>query len=135
MNKNLLSSTPKSPMAKVGRLMELEAQKKVIAKEIEILKADLLKVTQDLDVYTLKTGSYTISRVKRLTPKVESFAKLKEYLDAKDIPYMTEETFRETMKPTFKVMAEKAIEEKLLIPGMDIAETEFIMIRLADKER
>lgn len=119
-------------MAKAEKLMEIEAKIKELTKEKDILKADLLQVTQDLDVITLKTGSYTISRVKRVTPKVINFQAVKETLDRLDIPYVTEEAFSEQMKPVFKQLAEKALAENKLIKGMDIAETEFIMIRLAE---
>lgn len=126
MNKNLLSSTPKSPMQKVEKLMEYQAIVKDLKPKIDELKADLLKITQDLDVYTLKTGRYTISRAKKVTPKVIDFKQLKESLDKAEIPYITEEVFAEQMKLVFK----QAIEEKRELEGLESLITEYISIRI-----
>lgn len=49
---------------KVIKLTEL---KKQITEQLDGLKTELLEFTQENDVYTLKTGSYTISRGKRQT--------------------------------------------------------------------
>jgi hypothetical protein len=129
MNKNLLSQTPKSPMVKMARLMELQAIVKKLKPEIDELKADLLKVTQDLDVYTLKTGNYTLSRAKRITPQVVDFKLLKETLDKEDIPYETEEVFTAQTNVMFK----QAIADKRELAGLEALETEYISIRLSDK--
>ena len=130
MNKNLLSSTPKSPMQKVEKLMEYQAIVKDLKPKIDELKADLLKITQDLDVYTLKTGRYTISRAKKITPKVINFKQLKESLDKAEIPYITEEVFAEQMKLVFK----QAIEEKRELEGLEALVTEYISIRIKESE-
>ena len=129
MNKNLLSQTPKSPMAKMQKLMELQAIVKELKPQIDELKADLLKVTQDLDVYTLKTGDYTLSRAKRITPQVVDFKLLKETLDKEDIPYETEEVFTAQTNVMFK----QAIADKRELAGLEALETEYISIRLSDK--
>lgn len=130
---NQIIKTIESPIIKASRLMELEKQKKEIAQEIDILKADLLKTTQELDVLSLKTGSYTISRVKRLTPKIINIPLLKKELDKRNIPYIMEETFAEQMKPVFKQLAEQVVESKETIKGFETMETEYIMIRVSDK--
>lgn len=126
MNKNLLSQTPKSPMAKAARLIELQNIMKSIKPEIDAIKADLLKVTQELDVYTLKTGSYTISRAKKVTPEVVNFETLKKSLDEKNIPYQTVKAFSVNMRHVFQ----KLIEDKVEIEGLDGLETEYIMVRI-----
>ena len=130
MNKNLLSNTLKSPMQKVEKLIEYQAIVKDLKPKIDELKADLLKVTQDLDVYTLKTGRYTISRAKKITPKVINFKQLKESLDKAEIPYITEEVFAEQMKLVFK----QAIEEKRELEGLEALVTEYISIRIKESE-
>ena len=130
MNKNLLSQTPKSPMAKMQKLMELQSIVKELKPQIEELKADLLKVTQDLDVYTLKTGAYTLTRAKRITPQIVNFELLKKTLDELDIPYTTEEVFTDQTKVMFK----QAIEEKKELAGLEALETEYISVRIKEKE-
>ena len=130
MDRNLLSNTPKSPMQKVEKLMEYQAIVKDLKPKIDELKADLLKVTQDLDVYTLKTGRYTISRVKKITPRVIDFKTLKNSLDKAEIPYITEEVFAEQMKVVFK----QAIEEKRELEGLEGLITEFISIRIREEK-
>ena len=130
LNNNLLSNTPKSPMQKVEKLMEYQAIIKDLKPKIDELKADLLKITQDLDVYTLKTGRYTISRAKKITPKVINFKQLKESLDKAQIPYITEEVFAEQMKLVFK----QAIEEKRELEGLEGLVTEYISIRIKESK-
>lgn len=117
-------------MAKAARLVELQAVMKEIKPEIDSLKADLLKITQELDVLTLKTGNYTISRARRITPRVTDFKTLKEQLEDAHIPYQTVEAFSKNMEPVFK----KMIEDKTVIEGLEGTETEYISIRLAKKE-
>ena len=130
MNKNLLSNTPKSPMQKMAKLIELQTIVKDLKPQIDELKADLLKVTQDLNVYTLKTGEYTLSRAKKITPQVVDFQTLKKSLEEADIPYMTEEVFSEQMNVVFK----QAIEEKKDLAGLEAKETEYITVRITKKE-
>lgn len=119
-----------TPMVKARRLVELQAQVKALKPEIEALKADLLQVTQALDVYTLKTGSYTISRAKRITPEVVSFKILKQSLTENNIPFETEETFTPQMSVLFK----KLIEDGREIDGLEGKETEYISVRVKEVE-
>ena len=100
---DLLSVKKDSPIEKVKKLIELQAILKDIKPQIEVLKAELLAITQQSDVYILKTGDYTISRAKRITPQVVNFKQLKQSLDEADIPYMTEEVFTEQMTLVFKI--------------------------------
>ena len=130
MNKNILSATPKSPMAKAKRLMELQALVKSVKPEIDELKADLLKVTQDLGVLTLKTELYTISRAKRITPEVVDFKTVEQELKDKNIPYGTKVVFADYMTATFK----KLIEDGKEIDGLEAKETEYISVRIREKK-
>lgn len=130
MNKNILSATPKSPMAKAKRLMELQALVKSVKPEIDELKADLLKVTQDLGVLTLRTELYTISRAKRITPEVVDFKAVEQALKDQNIPYGTKVVFADYMTLTFK----KLIEDKREIDGLEAKETEYISVRIREKK-
>ncbi len=130
IKKNLLELTPKSPMAKAKRLFEIEVELKALKKEDKELRADLLKVTQELDVYSLKTGTYTISRAKRITPRVVDFETLKKSLNEEQIPIVTEETFA----PQMKIVFQNLIEEGKELEGLEGLQTEYITVRLAKKE-
>ena len=125
---NNLTKTNIIPTVKIQRLMELEVQYKEIKKQIDEYRADLLKVTQDLDVLTLKTGKYTISRGKRLTPHVTDFKTLCASLDKAEIPYETEVTFT----PQMSVMFRQLVKEDREMPGLDVTETEYISIRVKE---
>jgi len=134
MSDNILTilekKTPDSPIAKANRLLELQTIYKKIKPEIDELKADLLRTTQELDVYTLKTGDYTISRAKRVTPRVTNFEALKEDLESREIEVYTEEVFAPQMDVVFK----QAINQGTKLNGLDALETEYISIRLREKE-
>lgn len=127
---DILTTKTNSPIDKVKRLVSLMALAKEIKPEIDRLKAELLKVTQDLDVLKLKTGDYTVTRAKRVTPEVVNFNELKQSLIDADIPYMTEEVFTDGMYVVFR----KAIEENKELHGLSARITEYISIRIAEKE-
>lgn len=127
---NKLQTRKTLPVDKARRLMELQALMKELKIEADELKADLLKTTQQLDVYTLKTGEYTISRVKKITPHVEDFETLKKALEEAEIEVYTEETFSPVMDVVFK----QILADGKNIDGLEGKVTEFISIRLARKE-
>ena len=99
---DLLVKNANSPMEKAQKIVELTKIIKDAKAIVDEYKIDLLKVTQEMDVLTLKTGSYTISRAKRITPRVTDFKTLKESLDKENIPYEVEEAFTPQMDLVFK---------------------------------
>ena len=113
------------PIAKIQHLVELEAQYKSIKQQIDEYRADLLKITQDLDVLSLRTGQYTISRAKRITPQVTSFKTLKASLEAESIPYDTMEVFTPQTLAAFREVAKIGKD----LDGLAFQETEYITIR------
>lgn len=115
-------------MLKAQRLMELQAIIKEIKPEIDALKSDLLKVTQDLGVLTLKTEKYTISRAKRITPQVVDQKALKKALDEQEIPYQMVEAFAPFMTTVFR----EAIEQGKELDGLEALETEYITVRIKE---
>ena len=128
---DLLTIQASSPMEKAAQLVELEALKKQVAEKIASYKEDLLKVTQEQGVLTLKTEKYTISRAKRVTPRVVDFDALKASLDSAKIPYETQEVFADFMTPVFK----QAIEEGRDLDGLEGQTTEYITIRVKEGEK
>ena len=122
----ILSTIPKNAMEKAQHLVELEGVVKRAKAIIDQYREELLEETKRLDVLSLKTGTYTISRVKKLLPKVTDFQTLKKALEKENIPYSTVEVFADHMKLTFKQLAE----EGRAIEGLEIAESEYIMVRI-----
>ena len=131
MNKDILVLKANSPMEKAKKLVELQAKVKEYKEIIDELKVDLLKTTQELGVLTLKTECYTISRARKVTPKVEDFDELKKSLDKANIPYETKEVFHERMNLVFKM----AVDEGRNLKGLEALETEYIMVRVRDPKK
>ena len=126
---DLLVKNAQSPMEKAQKIVELTQVIKEAKSIVDEYKVDLLKATQEMDVLTLKTGSYTITRAKRITPRVVSFKQLKESLDKENIPYETEEAFTAQMDLVFKQL----VKDKKELNGLEALETEYIMVRTPEK--
>lgn len=126
---DLLVKNANSPMEKAAKVVELTEFIKAAKVIVDEYKVDLLKATQEMDVLTLKTGSYTITRAKRITPKVLDFKTLKDSLDKADIPYEVEEAFTPQMTVVFK----NIVKEGKKLEGLEALETEYIMIRTPEK--
>ena len=123
--KTLTKSNPELPIKKIQRLAEIETQWQAIKKERDQLREELLVLTQKLDVYTLKTGKYTLFRAKRVTPHVLDFNVLEASLKAQDIPYEVETVF----SPRTFLAFQKAIKQKIELDGLEAQETEYIVIK------
>ena len=137
MKNDLLITKPNSPMQKAAKLVTLGAKAKELREELakvtdemQPLKDDLLKITQDLDVLTLKTGSYTISRATRITPQVEDFKLLKQSLKKAEVPFVTQEVFAPQMEEVFK----EALKENREFVGLGKKETQYISVRVNIKK-
>lgn len=110
---------------KAERCLKLAELKKQVDTAYNALRDELLKSTQELDVYTLKTGSYTLTRATRITPQVTDYTKLKETLEKEKIPYTTKEVFGDEMTEVFKL----AIKEGRVLDGLESKVTEYITIK------
>ena len=128
---NDLLTQNSSPALKAKKLMELQTLYKEIKPQIEQLKAELLQIMQEQDVLTLKTGTYTLSRAKRITPQVIDFKTLKKSLEEADILVMTEETFSPQMTVVFKNLAN----ENRQLDGLEFLSTEYVSVRVKEPER
>lgn len=126
---DLLVKNANSPMEKAAKIVELTQIIKQAKEIVDEYKVDLLKATQEMDVLTLKTGSYTITRAKKITPRVMDFKTLKASLDQADIPYEVEEAFTPQMTIVFK----NIVKEGKKLEGLEALETEYIMIRTPEK--
>ena len=121
---SLTTTNPTLPIQKIKRLAKIERIYKDIKAERDILKEELLTLTQKLDVYTLKTGVYTLFRAKRITPQVINFNVLEASLKAQNIPYETETVFTLQTYGAFR----QAIKENLELEGLEAKETEYISV-------
>lgn len=128
MTNDILTQNPNSPAVKAKKLMELQTLYKEIKPQIDELKAELLQVMQEQDVLTLKTGTYTLSRAKRITPQVVDFKILKDSLEKAEIEVITEEVFAPQMDVVFK----QAIEEGREFEGLESKVTEYVSVRIKE---
>ena len=125
---DILTQNPNSPAVKAKKLMELQTIYKELKPQIDELKADLLQIMQEQDVLTLKTGTYTLSRAKRITPQVIDFKTLKASLEQANIDVLTEEVFAPQMDIVFK----QAIEEGKQFDGLESKTTEYVSVRIKE---
>lgn len=126
MSNDILVKNQNSPALKVKRLMELQELVNKAKPEIDRLKAELLQTMQEQDVLSLKTGSYTLSRAKRVTPQVVNYETLKKSLENEGIEVITQEIFAPQMDVVFR----QAIEEGREFEGLEAKQTEYVAIRL-----
>lgn len=130
IQKPIIATTATTTIEKAKNLIQLEKIYKDVKERIDAYRAELLEETKKMDVLSLKTGSYTISRVKKLYPKVTDVQALKKALDKEKIPYEMQEVFADYMKNTFKQLAE----EQKQLDGLNIDEIEYIMVRINNEE-
>ena len=127
-------ATEVSPMQQASELVDLEIKLKDLEAKIKGIKENLLGVMKETDTLSLKTGSYTIYRTKRVNTKVLSVDRLKEELDKRDIPYYTQEVFAPSMNKVFRELAKsnQDIYDNGM-PGLAVSETEFVGILVTKK--
>ena len=109
------------------KIIKLEQLKKNIEDQLDDLKAQLLEFTQANDVYTLKTGTYTISRCKRQTVAIYDASSVKEWglMNGYDL----HTTF--ALTPESKKVVEGLVKKGQEVPNTSMKETEYIAVRVA----
>lgn len=122
---DLLQISGLTQSEKAERMLKLADLKKQVETAYNAIRDELLSETQRLGVLSLKTESYTITRAKRITPKVEDYDTLKATLEKENIPYTTKEVFGDAMTEVFK----QAIKDGRKLEGLSALETEYITIR------
>src|SRR3990167_2979208 len=122
----------KLPIDKITQFAEIELQYKTLKEKREQLRTELLKAMQGFDLYTMKTGKYTLYRGKRLTPHVVDFNALKAGLEVENIPYETEEVFHPRMNLVFRQIAKN---NNIKLEGLEIISTEYVAIRTKGDEK
>ena len=110
------------------KIIKLEQLKKDITAQLDELKAQLLEFTQANDVYTLKTGSYTISRGKRQTVAILDHQAAAQWLFDNGIePHMVE-----TLAVSDQAQIKEFIKKGKQVNGCTNKETEYISIRVKE---
>ena len=126
----MVNKIQKLPIDKIKQFAEIELQYKTIKEKREQLRAELLTAMQGFDLYTMKTGQYTLYRGKRLTPHVTDFNALEASLKAENIPYATEVVFTPQSYYAFR----EALKRNMKLDGLEVDETEYVAIKTKGKD-
>lgn len=120
-----------SPAVMSSEIVRLELEKKAISTKLEGLKKSLLVSMKDLDVLTLKTGAFTVTRAVRKTYKVESDEAAINYLKGLGHEVVTKTTLdMDYMKP----LVADIIEHDGGMEGVELQATEYVAVRVNKKE-
>jgi hypothetical protein len=109
------------------KIIKLEQLKKDVASQLDALKSELLEFTRSNDVYTLKTGTYTISRCKRQTVNVYDPSSVKEWglLNGYDL----HTTY--TLTPESEKVVKDLVKKGIVVPNTSLQESEYLTVRIA----
>lgn len=111
---------------KAQQIIKLEAAKDKIDSALSQLRADLLEVTKQQKVMTLKTEDYTITRATRETLKVADHKAAAAELDKMNVPVMTETVLSDSTKKVLKELIKQGKE----FDSASVQSTEYISIRV-----
>lgn len=121
-----------TPIEKATRYVKLIDIKKQIDQKYKEYRQELLELTKEMGVLTLKTEDITISRATRRTVKVTNDGVLKEELELRKIPIVEKTVLdMDYMKPVI----DKLSQEGEVIPGLDTFETEYVTVRKTKKKK
>jgi hypothetical protein len=118
------------PAEMAEQIIKLTNLKKEVASKLDDLKAELLRITQENDVYTLKTGQYTISRGHRDTVNILDHKSAFDYLIERDIPAETVTRLSPETESLVKGMVKKGTP----VNGASLQQTEYISVRVAKEK-
>jgi len=115
-----------SSYEKAKQIIKLEAAKDKIDQALSELRADLLTVTKEQGVLTLKTEDYTITRATRDTLKVSDHKAAAMELDSMNIPVATEIVLSDSTKKVLKELIKQGKE----FDNATVQSTEYVSIRI-----
>lgn len=107
---NDLFSVPTSELTVLqaaDSVMKLQQLQKQIDERLPELRATLLQKLKENDVEQLKTGSYTISRVRRVTPIIEDEQEVFDALNEAKIPISSSFTVKPDKMTALAAMLKK----------------------------
>ncbi|RKY72543.1 MAG: hypothetical protein DRP97_00485 [Candidatus Latescibacterota bacterium] len=114
------------PFEIAEQVVKLQSVKKEVDSRLKEMKASLLETTKSLDVLTLKTGSYTISRATRSTVKVLDKKALSKELESMNVEVVYGMDM-DYMKPVVKKLVDD-------LDNAEVNETEYVSIRINKKK-
>lgn len=123
----IITQQTKTPAEMAARLVKLKEAKKMIDDELKEINEKLLEEMQHFDVLTLKTGQFTVSRAKRVTPKVTNLDDLEGYFTDKGLQFTTKAVPDDVTMNTIKEM----VKAGTMPDGVEAQETEYVTVRIA----
>lgn len=127
---DLITQQVLSPSEMAVKLVKLTKLKKEVDAQIAVFREQLLEETKRNDVLTLKTGSYTISRCKRVTPTLESLEDLRGWFEHKGLEFATKEVPEDWVMATVR----DSVKKGNVPEGISAQETEYVVVKVNKKD-
>ncbi len=118
-----------APAQMASQLVKLKELAKTVKERIATLDALLLEEMKRLDVLTIKTASYTLTRATRSTLRIDNEDEVVQALTQKGLEVTWDKKFSEQTTNTIKLLVRTEIVE-----GAHLDETPYISIRLPSKK-
>jgi hypothetical protein len=115
-------------MEMAAQMVKLETLKKDVEARLRVIKQELLTTMQDLDVLTLKTGSYTLTRRMWKKAMVNDDEAAIKALEAMGVPTETKVVLDMGL---MKIPVDNLLNEGKEIDGIELRETPYVSVRLA----
>ena len=131
MTNELTNDNSMSPMEIAEEVMKLEKLKKQVDAKLKDHKANLLEVMTDLDVLSLKTGSYTLSRKSYNRIRVIDDQEVAKSLEKMGVPVETKEVLD---MDYMKIPIKQILDKGEIIGGIEEIRTPYVTVRLATKK-
>ena len=119
-----------TPSQEAQQLVKLQVLEKDIKARIDASRLRLLKIMQDNDVLSLKTGEYTLFRTKRLTTTIVDQKQAIQCLKDMNVEVVTEVVLSDVMKLTYKGLIEQGKD----IDGIATSNSEYVSVRVNNKK-
>ena len=129
MADDMLQTTGKqiTPMEAAKQMVKLEKLKKEVDVKLRDLKQYLLVTMKDLDVLTLKTGTYTLSRRTWKKAMVQDDDKAIAFLEKAQIPVETKTVLDMDF---MKTPLDNLMKDGVQVDGVEYKETEYVLSNL-----
>jgi len=115
-----------------GEIIKLEKLKREIDERLRGARSALLKRMQEHDIYSLKTGSYTLSRKEYNRVKILDDHALGRDLEERGVPVETKVVLdMDVMKVPIRTLLDSGEE----IDGAALTKTEYVSVRLSAKAK
>lgn len=127
MSTDIIQAQAKTPAEMALKLLKLKEIKAEVEKQLDDINARLLTEMSQLGVLTLKTEQMTITRAKRITPKVANMADAKAYFRTLGLEFATKTIPDDVTMHTIRQMVKDGQQPD----GVEAQETEYVTVRVA----